>query len=199
MDDALLLRARAARDLRGRALVDAIRAVPARDRDTWVDELLGLPPAPPDEPLPRGAVPNLSCAVDDVLAMLDAVALAPTDTLVDLGAGLGRVAMLAHLVTGARAHGIELQASLVELARAAALALPTVTFTHADASAVPLAGSVFFLYAPCNGDLLRRLLARLAAAPRPFVVATIDLPLDDVPWLRARPSTHAALAVYDAE
>jgi len=39
---------------------------------------------------------------------------------VDLGAGVGRVVMLAHLLTGARAHGIEVQKELVRIGRNAA-------------------------------------------------------------------------------
>ena len=36
--------------LRGAALRERILAVPALERDVWLDELLGLPEAPPDGP-----------------------------------------------------------------------------------------------------------------------------------------------------
>jgi SAM-dependent methyltransferase len=206
VDAALVLRALRARDdlvagrLRCRALRDLILSVPTADRETFVDEVLGLPSPPPDEVLPRGAVPYLPCNVDDVIAALYAVPVSPHDRFVDLGAGLGRVAILAHLLTGARAHGVELQAPLVELARAraAALGLPAVTFAHADAAEAELAGTMFFLYAPFNGDLLRRVLVRLEAVERPFVIATVDLELHGAPWLRARPFTSSAVTIYDA-
>lgn len=184
-------------DLRAR-----LEAIPVAERDVWVDTFLGLPAVPPDEPLPRGAVPNLPAGVAEILAVLDAVPVTADDQFVDLGSGLGRVVMLASLLTGARAHGIEIQGSLVEHARrcAAKLGLSAVTFDHANAEEVELDGSVFFLYAPFNGAMLRRVLARIDAVARrrALVVCTVDFELHDVPWLRARPATHHALTLYDA-
>ena len=188
--------------LRGPALLERLRAIPFVDRDAWIDEVLGFEPPPPDLPdLPVGAVPYLPCGVDEIMAMVQAVPLGPDDHLVDVGSGLGRVVIVAHLLSGARASGVELQAHLVERARArgAALRLPAVSFVHANAAELALDGSVFFLYAPCNGELLTRVVARLErlARARRFVVCTVGLELDE-PWLRARPSAHAALALYDA-
>ncbi|MDX2086795.1 MAG: methyltransferase domain-containing protein [Kofleriaceae bacterium] len=184
-------------DLRSR-----LEALPAADRDAWVDDFLGLPPLPPDEPLPPGAVPNLPAGVAEILVALDAVPVTAADHFVDIGAGLGRVALLAHLLTGARAHGIELQASLVEHARSSAanLGLTGVTFEHANAEDVELDGNVVFLYAPCNGAMLRRVLARIEqlAQRRAIVVCAVDFELHDVPWLRARPALHHSITLYDA-
>jgi len=209
VDDSLRHRARLARAevasgaLRGAALLDLLRSIPWLERDPWVDELLGIEPPPPDVPdLPRGAVPYLPCGVDDILAMVRDAPLGPHDELVDLGSGLGRVAILAHLVSGARARGIELQLPLVLGARArcAALALAAVTFDHADAAELELDGSVFFLYAPCNGELLARVVRRVAAVARrrPIIVGTVGLELHDLPWLVPRASSCAALALYDS-
>src|SRR6476659_5229555 len=115
MDDALYRRARAARErvesgvLRGRSLVDQLTQIPFRDRDIWIDEVLGIEPPPPDIPdLPRGSVPSLPCGVDEILALVREVPLGPEHTLVDLGSGVGRVAILAHLLCGVRAHGVEI-------------------------------------------------------------------------------------------
>jgi len=208
VDESLRVRARAARAevasgaLRGAALLDQLRAVPARDRDGWVDELLGIEPPPPDVPdLPRGAVPYLPCGVDEIVAMVGEVPLGPDDELVDVGAGLGRVALLAHLLSGAGARGVEIQAPLVERARrcCAALAVTGVSFICADAADCELDGSVFFLYAPCNGELLARVVRRIEAVARrrPIVVAAVDLELPGAPWLRARPASRPALMLYD--
>jgi hypothetical protein len=209
VDDALWIQAHAARAeiasgaLRGAALLDALRAVPWIDRDTWVDELLGIEPPPPDGPdLPRGAVPYLPCGVDEIVAMVEAVPVVPDDELVDLGSGLGRVVMLAHLLSGARTHGIEIQALLVERARVrcAALGLSAVSFTHGDAGVAELDGSIFFLYAPFGSATLARVVRRLAgvAQRRPIVVAAVGLELPDAAWLVARATPCAALTLYES-
>lgn len=209
MDDELLLAARRARAevqagrLRGAALVAQLLTVPAGEREAWVDELLGLPEAPPDgSELPRGAVPYLPAGVDEILAMVLGVPLASADRLVDLGSGLGRVVLLAHLLSGAAGVGIEIQAPLVERARAcgAELGLSSVGFVHASAAEVELAGSVFFFYAPFTGEPLRRVLATLEALARrqPIVVCTVGLELGDQPWLQRRATELPSLAVYDS-
>src|SRR5262249_28728782 len=119
--------------LRGSALRALIEAQPYRDRDVFVDELLGIDQPPPDEPLPRGAVPYLPCAVDEILAF--AREIGPTDRFVDLGSGLGRVAILVHLLTGAASRGIEIQQSLVDRSRALCAKLRlAVAFEHANAA-----------------------------------------------------------------
>jgi SAM-dependent methyltransferase len=147
MDDSLRLMARTARAgiesgaLRGDALLQRLLSVPLCDRDVWVDQLLGIEEPPPDIPdLPRGAVPYLPCGVGEILAMVLEAPVRPDDELVDLGSGLGRVVILAHLLSGARASGVELQEPLVRGARArcAALGLAAVSFVHADAAEVAL-------------------------------------------------------------
>jgi hypothetical protein len=209
VDDALRIRAQAARAgiaagaLRGAALLDLLRAVPWVDRDAWVDELLAIEPPPADGPeLPRGGVPYLPCGVDEIVAMVEGVPVVADDELVDLGAGLGRVAMLAHLLSGARARGIEIQAALVDRARAgcAALGLSAVSFAHGDAAGAELDGSVFFLYAPFGGDPLARVVRRLegVAQRRPIVIAAVGLELSEARWLVARDTPCAALTLYES-
>jgi hypothetical protein len=125
-----------------------------------------------------------------------------SDRLVDLGAGLGRVLVLAHLLSAAHGLGVEIQAPLVHRARAhcAALGLDAIHFVHANAAEIELDGTICFLYAPCNGAMLGQVLARLAAAARrhPILVATVGVELGDVGWLRPRATAHRALALYDA-
>jgi hypothetical protein len=210
MDDALRLRARTARAavasgaLRGAALLELLQSIALVDRDAWVDELLGIEPPPPDvADLPRGAVPYLPCGVDEIAAMVRDAPLAPDDELVDLGAGLGRAVILAHLLSGARSRGIEIQQPLVQRARTlcAELALDAVSFVHGNAADVALDGSVFFLYAPCNGEMLTRVVRRLEelARRRAIVVCAVGVELRDAPWLTARTSSCASLALYDSQ
>jgi SAM-dependent methyltransferase len=187
--------------LRGAELRELLVAVPFVDRNAWVDELLAIEPPPPDQDLPRGAVPYLPCDVEAILAMVSEAPVGPDDNLVDLGSGLGRVVILAHLLTGATALGVEIQEHLIHSSRARAdeLALDRVSFVHANAADIRLDGSVFLLYAPFNGEMLTRVLHRLeeVARRRPITVCTVDLELD-VPWLSARPSSSVALTIYDS-
>jgi hypothetical protein len=206
--DSIRQRARAARAtiatgaLRGAPLIELLRSIPFLDRDAWSDELLGIELPPPDMPLPRGSVPYLPCGVDEILTMVLEAPVGPHDELVDLGSGLGRVVMLGHLLSGARARGVEIQGHLVHRARTrcAELALRDVTFAHADAAETELDGSIFFLYAPCNGEMLTRLLGRLesVARRRAIVVAAVGLDLD-VAWLRSRRTSSVALTLYDSQ
>jgi hypothetical protein len=209
MNEALRLRARTARAeiasgaLRGTALRERLLSVPFRDRDVWTDELLGFEEPPSDVPnLPRGSVPYLPCGVDEILAMVREVPVRSDDELVDLGSGLGRVVILVHLLCGVRARGIEIQEPLVHGARArcAELALADVSFVHADAAEVALDGSIFFLYAPFNGQILEAVLRRIevVARRRPLVVCAVGLELQGLDWLRPRESSNVSLALYDS-
>ncbi|WP_375757304.1 hypothetical protein [Corallococcus exercitus] len=187
--------------LRGDAFRELLLSVPAHERDGWVDALLGFDEPPPDiANLPHGAVPYLPSGVDEILAMVDEAPLRHDSAFVDLGSGLGRVAILAHLLSGARAQGVELQEPLVHRARArcAELALPLVSFVHANAADVELDGSVFFLYAPFNGEMLAAVLRRLedVARRRRIVICAVDLELHGVPWLRERKTQKVSLTLY---
>lgn len=132
--------------------------------------------------------------VRHVVALIDKLALGPDDTLVDLGSGLGHVPMLANILTGASALGIELQAPLVERAREAAkaLGLRGLSFVHGDARAADLStGTVFYLYTPFKGAVMDQALARLAdeARNRPLRIATFGPCTSRVgaePWLMSR-------------
>ncbi|MFO0710495.1 MAG: hypothetical protein U0353_11685 [Sandaracinus sp.] len=168
--------------LRGAALRAALLAVEPSSRDAWIDALLGLGEIPEDGPsLPRGGVPYLPCDVSAILSAIDLVTLDARRTFVDLGAGVGRAAMLVHLLTGARAIGVEVQPELVAHADAtlARLQLGGISMRCADVRSVALEGDVFFLYAPFSGAILDEVTRVLAAlgARRPIEVITVDLEL----------------------
>ena len=202
MDDSLRHRARTARAeiesgaLRGAALLDLLLSIP------FVD--LGIEDLPEDvADLPRESVPYLPSGVEEILAAVREVPITPDDDFVDLGAGLGRVVILTHLLTGARAKGVELQEPLVRSAtqRCAQLGLPAISFVHADATRAEVDGSIFFLYAPFNGQMMTRALERLEAVARkkPIVVCAVGVEFPGVPWLQPRPgSSSPLLTIYDS-
>jgi SAM-dependent methyltransferase len=149
-------------------------------------------------------VPYLPCGVEEILTMVRELPLRASDELVDLGSGLGKVAMLAHLLSGARTSGIEIQPLLVAAAResCARLGLESnaITFVLANAAEADVDGSVFFLYAPFNGQLLEAVLARLrqVARRRAIAVCAVGLELHGATWLRPRPTSSVALTLYES-
>ena len=191
--------------MRMRALVEGDRSTPAtfraallkvppHDRDAWVDTVLGLGDASNDDgpDLPRGCTPYLPCSVDALLAIAEHAPVLSSDVFVDVGSGLGRAAMLVHLLTGARAVGVEIQSALVGESRnlARRLNLSGVSTVHGDASelvgSIPH-GTVFFFYCPFSGDRLMKVLADLehVARTRTIRVCCVDLPLPPCLWLTA--------------
>ena len=115
------------------------------------------------------------------------------DVLIDLGSGLGHVSLLAAICTPAQCIGIELEAAYVACAKKSALALnvSNVTFIQQDARSADFAnGTVFYLYTPFTGTILRDVLDRLKreAADREIRVCTLGpctLIVEKEPWLHA--------------
>ena len=69
--------------LRGSALRERLLSIPFRNRDMWLDAVLGFDPPPVDIPnLPRGAVPYLPCGVDEILTFVREVPVTAEDELV---------------------------------------------------------------------------------------------------------------------
>jgi SAM-dependent methyltransferase len=209
VDERLRSRARRAREavaagrLRGGAFLEALLAVRFDERDLWLDETLGLPELPADLPnLPPGTVPYLPCDVDAIVHAVREAPVTRADLFVDLGAGVGRPTLLAHLVSGVRAVGVELQPHLVEHARSAAtrLGLDEVRFNVADAAAGDIPeGSVYFIYASFNGAALARVLGALEqiAARRPIVLCAVGFEVRER-WLKERRSASPELVFYDS-
>jgi SAM-dependent methyltransferase len=181
-----------------------LTSVPSIARDVCADRALGLGELPEDGPaLPSGCVPYLPCPVDALLRLVEHAPVRPTDVFVDVGSGVGRAAAVVHLLTGARAVGLEVQPQLVVAARglAARLRLPELSFVEGDAPELPAAfshGSVFLLYCPFSGDRLEKLLSRLesVARARTIHICCVDLPLPPRGWLRPVGAPGADLAIY---
>lgn len=99
-----------------------------------------------------------------VLNLVRRLQLGHADVFYDLGSGLGRVAIIAGLVSSAVVKGVEYEPAYVEYARhrAEMLNLPRTTFITSDARAVNYAdGTVFYLYTPFKGNILGTMLDRL--------------------------------------
>ena len=201
---AALARARIDEDTHDRrAFRAALLAVPFDARDTWVDRVLGLDEPPDDGPeLPVGCVPYLPCGVEALIEIVDRAQIGPEDVFVDVGAGVGRAMALVHLLTGAAATGIEIQAPLVDAARALARTVsPRISSLHGDAAEVVggiADGTVYFLYCPFGGERLRAVLAALEAISRarPFRVCCVDLPLPELDWLDPDPPTSGNVTIH---
>jgi SAM-dependent methyltransferase len=107
-------------------------------------------------------------------ALLDASPLPPeATTFVDLGAGMGRVVMLAARRPFRAVIGVEISPALVEIARENVTAtrdqrrvVPDVKIVRADAAAygLPRGNLVVYLYNPFRGPVFDAVLARLRDA-----------------------------------
>jgi protein-L-isoaspartate O-methyltransferase len=160
---------------RGAALEQRFMAVPPREREHYVEEVLGLAYPPLDEPaLERELIGYQPSGFDELSFAFEAVQLSAGQRFLDLGSGLGKAVLLADLLRGARAHGIEQDARLCAGAERAAADLGCrATFLHADIRQVELdEADVVFMYLPFTGQVLRGVLERLlrpagAAARKP--------------------------------
>ena len=113
-----------------------------------------------------------------IFSLVSVAPISESDILLDLGAGLGHVPLLVSVCTGARAIGVELQPSYVACARRCArqLNLSSVDFLEQDARDADLSrGTVFYLYTPFTGSMLRAVMdsLRSQAAVRPIKICTL--------------------------
>jgi len=142
-----------------------------------------------------------------ILDLVDQVGLTAQDVFYDIGAGLGHVVLLVHLMTQAVARGVEIEAAYCRHAQqcAEALGLSQVHFVQSDARQMHYAdGTVFFMYTPFTGEPLHTVLAGLHRVARnhAIVLCTYGACTFEVvrqPWLRLRHAAaeHAyALAVF---
>ena len=128
-----------------------------------------------------------------VFDLIRQAALKKGDVLVDLGSGLGHVSLLTAICTPAHCIGIEFEGAYVACARKSARALnvSNVTFIQQDARSADLSsGTVFYLYTPFTGTILRDVLDKLKreAVDRKIRVCTLGpctLIVRDESWLEA--------------
>lgn len=188
--------------MRADALCAFLASLPPAARDAAVERHLGLGEADDAAPGEHRVGYHPSGVAPIVRALIEAPVTAD-DVFVDIGSGLGKAVLLARLLTGATARGVEIQPSLIERARRAAARLGVeVSFTCGEAQHADLDdGTVFFLYAPFTGPVLAEVMARLelVARRRAIVICALGL---DLPrrarWLRPRPTDAFWLTIYDA-
>jgi hypothetical protein len=134
-----------------------------------------------------------------IFSLIELTALTPTDVLVDLGSGMGHVPLLASICSDSHCVGIELEATYVERAQQCAkgLNLNRVSFIQEDARLADLSiGTIFYLYTPFTGSILKTVLGRLKreAASRRIRICSYG-PCTSViagePWLHAASASQA--------
>lgn len=117
--------------------------------------------------------------------------IAAHDTVIDLGAGLGHVTLLTAICTPAHCIGIEWQRAYVASARQCAqmLNVRNATFLAQDVREACLSeGTLFYLYTPFTGAMLRTVLDMLAREAEHRAIRLCSLgPCTEViaqePWL----------------
>lgn len=180
-----------------------LASLPPSRRDAAIEEHFGIAEHPSDSPPGEHLIGYHASGVAPIVRTLLEIPVVADDVVVDLGAGLGKVVLLARLLTGASARGIELQPALVSRARDAAVRRAVdVAFIEGDAREADLdVGTVFFLYLPFTGPVLSEVLRRLrgVASRRAIVVCSLGLDLDgEAPWLSRRPIESFWLTLYDS-
>jgi hypothetical protein len=167
--------------------------------DSLVGGLLGLGIPPKERATPEPEmVAYQPTPARSILALIKGANLRPKDIFVDLGSGLGQVVILVALLSGASAWGIEFEPAYCEYAERCArrLKVPRVQFIRGDAREASLSGgTIFFLYTPFRGGLLRQVLERLRAEAkkRPIRVFTYGPCTAEVAgtgWLMPGDSRH---------
>jgi hypothetical protein len=159
--------------------------------DVFVNGVLDIRHAPEEtKPLETGMIGYHPTPVRVILALLGHVHLSATDVFYDVGAGLGRVALLAGLLSAAQVKGIEFEPAYCAYAqeRADSLRLSRVSFLNVDARAADYTdGTVFFLYTPFTGRMFQAVVDRLHSAARadPVTIAAYGPctePMAQQPW-----------------
>lgn len=160
---------------------DAMCLAPGESYD-YLDELVSgvLRFVKPDArivQLPAEMVPYQPTPARHIFDLIARTQLTERDVLIDLGSGLGHVPLLASICTSGRSVGIEVEGAYVNCARQSAfeLNLNNVTFIQQDVREVDLSsGTVFYLYTPFLGTILRAVLdlLRREAVSREIRVCT---------------------------
>lgn len=196
------LRARiASGELRRGGLRALFDAVPPLERDHFVEEVLGIAYPPLDEGAPGTDLMSYApSGYDEIVCAFEQSKLAAGDRFLDLGAGLGKVVMLAELLTGAASVGIEYDAQLCALGNEACreLGLQGERLRVQDARELAsFDADVVFMYLPFSGEVLASVMARLLADARPRYLCTGALDLNRYPELSLVGPPQSWLNVYE--
>ena len=174
----------------------------------FVNGLLGIDHIPEEtKTLQPGMIGYHPTPARVIFTLMAHARLSAHDVFYDLGAGLGRVALLAGLLTTAQARGIEFEPAYCAYAQQLAqhLRLSRVTFLNVDAREADYTdGTVFLLYTPFTGHLLQTVLARLhtVASIRPITIVAYGACSRDIAqqsWLRPtvqQTFAHDTLALF---
>ncbi|HEY4158910.1 MAG TPA: class I SAM-dependent methyltransferase [Polyangiaceae bacterium] len=189
--------------MQAREFLARLARLPPSERDAVCEELLGIREQPSVAPPGEHLIGYHASGVAAIVRLLLEVPVVEDDVVIDLGSGLGKVVLLAKLLTGATARGVELQEALAARARLAAVSCGLdVRFVCADARHAPLDdGTVFFLYLPFTGLVLLEVLARLRAVATRHAIVVCTLGLDlarEAPWLVRRDVESFWLDIYDS-
>jgi len=183
------------------ALIALLREASADIRDHLVEEILDIA-YPPLEgaSLPRETMPYCPSGIAEILFTLENAYLGPGTTFVDLGSGLGKVVLLAALLTGARVYGVEIDPVLVSHARSAArsLRLDNAHFIEGDIRSISLPpADVYYMYIPVihPAEVVARLMP--FTAERRILLFSQALNLQHLPWLRAAHESSYWLEMYE--
>ena len=142
-----------------------------------------------------------------ILKLVEQADITGDDVFYDLGSGLGQVAILVGLLSGARAKGVEFEPAYCDYARQCArrLNLSHVEFVNLDARDVDYSdGTIFFMYTPFTGSLLQQVLERLRGESRERIIRVCTYgpctsQVSDQTWLRRvaqNPDHEYELAVF---
>ncbi len=145
-----------------------------------------------------------------VLDLVEKADITKDDVFYDLGAGLGQVAILVGLLSGARAKGIEFEPAYCDYAQrcAARLNLSHVEFANVDARDADYSdGTIFFMYTPFGGSMLQKVLEKLGSESRKRTIkictyGPCTLRVSNQAWLRCigpSPDHEYELAVFRSE
>ena len=163
--------------------------------DVLLEEVL-FPGSTPSESWPReaGMIRYEVTPARVVLELIDNLRFTTQDIFIDIGSGLGLVAMLVNMLTGVRTVGVEYDPAYCSYAqnRAEALNLKDISFIQADARLVDLnAGTIFYLFTPFVNEVFDAVLERLrytAIRHQIYICSygTITYDLIKLPWLQIR-------------
>ncbi|HNB53775.1 MAG TPA: class I SAM-dependent methyltransferase [Anaerolineales bacterium] len=133
--------------------------------DLFIHKLLFLQPPPQATRIPEPEMVGYQPTPAHIIVELNEKAqFSPDDLFYDLGAGLGQVSLLIHLLSGVAVRGVEVEPAFCQHARACAaeLHLSEVSFLQTDARMADYSdGTMFFMYTPFTGKMLEEVLNKL--------------------------------------